>query len=274
MKSKIMRSHEAPLSLMDEVGKYNDYSYALVHHFEKHEEYFDFFKRELLNNREVILDNSIFELKEAFDSDKYAEWIEKLQPNYYIVPDVLEEGYETMVSFTDWMKNRKDVPGMKIGTIQGQTIEEIIDCYKYMSYYADYVAISFDMSYYLPTGEGKTIGERRCHGRQNLVRYLIDRGHWNWNKPHHLLGCSLAREFSWYKNNNVYNIRSVDTSNPVIAGILDMKYNGTLGLNSEVHLADHLSEDDAEDLFSKPDLDAGDLELVHYNLDQFGKILN
>ncbi|MGA1047385.1 MAG: hypothetical protein ACO3UU_05205 [Minisyncoccia bacterium] len=64
-------AHEAPISLMSEVQFYTDYDYALVHHFEHHEEYFNFFKRSLANNREVILDNSIFELKTAFDPEKY-----------------------------------------------------------------------------------------------------------------------------------------------------------------------------------------------------------
>ena len=39
--------------------------------------------------REVLLDNSIFELGEAFDSDKFAKYVEELKPSYYIVPDVL-----------------------------------------------------------------------------------------------------------------------------------------------------------------------------------------
>ena len=42
-------------------------------------------------NGEILLDNSIFELREAFDAEKFAVWAEKIQPNYYVVPDVLDE---------------------------------------------------------------------------------------------------------------------------------------------------------------------------------------
>ena len=61
-------SHETPISFLDESKSYNDYDYALVHLFETHPEYYSFFKSSLLEGREVLLDNSIFELKEAFDS--------------------------------------------------------------------------------------------------------------------------------------------------------------------------------------------------------------
>jgi len=61
-------SHESPISMLDASRKYNDYDYALVHLFEKYPEYYNFFKISLNLGREVLLDNSIFELGEAFDS--------------------------------------------------------------------------------------------------------------------------------------------------------------------------------------------------------------
>ena len=59
-------SHETPISFLDKSLRYNDYDYALVHLFETHPEYYSFFKRMLSMGREVLLDNSIFELKTAF----------------------------------------------------------------------------------------------------------------------------------------------------------------------------------------------------------------
>lgn len=268
--NKIMCAHESPLCLMDQVGEFEDYSYALVHHFENKEKgYFDYFKRMRAENREVVLDNSIFELKEAFESKKFIKWIEKLEPTYYIVPDVLEEGYNTMKNFVDWVKNYSNVPGMRMGVVQGTTYQEIVDCYNFMKDYADYVCISFDMSYYKVSGLGREESIRRCTGRQRLIQHLIDDGHWNWHKPHHLLGCSLAREFKWYIDNNIYNIRSLDTSNPVIAGIAGKTYNGTLGLNEEFHLADKLGE-----VFRSKEFDDTQNDAIMYNINQFQKIVN
>ena len=265
---KILKAHEAPLSLMDLVQQQTDYDYALVHHFENYKKYYDFFVRALANNREVILDNSIFELKTAFDPKKYIKWIDKLMPTYYIVPDVLEDSTGTINGFINWIGEYSNAPGMRMGTVQGFTYQEIVDCYKFMSDYSDYIAISFDMKYFEVTGLGDSAGERRSEGRSRLVDQLISDGYWNWKKPHHLLGCSLAKEFKYYKSNNIYNIRSVDTSNPVIAGIKEMKYYGDNGLLNEVHLADN------EDIMNKDDFTEDQKEYINYNITEFNNILN
>lgn len=263
----IQIAHEAPIALMDIVRDYTDYDYALVHHFEQHEEYFNFFKRSLAANRDVILDNSIFELKTAFDPDKYCEWIEKLQPTFYIAPDVLEDGYKTFENYYDWSKTHKDLPGIVMGTIQGTTYHEIADCYRAMSAHCPYIAISFDMTYYDIIGIGITRAERRCDGRKRLVKQLIADGLWNWDKPHHLLGCSLAKEFSFYTNNKIYNIRSIDTSNPVIAGIMGKRYESEFGLREEIHLADKAGE-----IFNQEKFTDDQIEDVLYNMSSFSCI--
>jgi hypothetical protein len=231
-------SHESPISILDKSREYNDYDYALVHLFETHPEYYEYFKNSVKLGREVLLDNSIFELGEAFDSEKFAKYTKELKPSYYIVPDVLEDGYATIKSFSEFTSKYTDLPGLKIGAVQGKTYDEIVDCYRYMSEYADYIAISFDFSYYIATGRGKTKLERWCSGRQKLINDLKSDGIWNANKPHHLLGCSLAREFKKYVGDR--SIRSVDTSNPVVAGIKELRYTGDLGLNEKpsIMLAD------------------------------------
>ena len=193
---------------------------------------------------------------------KFAKYVEELKPNYYIIPDVLEDGYATIQSFSDFTKTYPELKGAKIGAVQGKTYDEIVDCYRYMSEYADYIAISFDFSYYLVTGRGKTKLERWCDGRERLIRQLIADGIWNHKKPHHLLGCSLAKEFGNYKD--ITNIRSVDTSNPVVAGLKGLRYNGSFGLNEKpsimlADLIDHkVTDSEAED--------------IYYNTEQFRNI--
>ena len=59
-------AHEAPKSIFNEMQKFTDYDYALVHLLEEDEEYLKLFEEAILKGREVILDNSIFELEEAF----------------------------------------------------------------------------------------------------------------------------------------------------------------------------------------------------------------
>jgi len=265
MNHKILISHESPISILTESLQYNDYDYCLVHLLEQKPEYAEFFKKSKLLNREILLDNSIFELGTSFEPSKFAKYVESLQPNWYIVPDVLEDGYATIESFNKFTSTYKDLPGLKIGAVQGKCYDELVDCYKYMSQNADYIAISFDFSYYIGTGIGLSKLDRWCDGRKRFIKSLINDGIWDWNKPHHLLGCSLAKEFSYYVNNNIYNIRSIDTSNPVVAGIKGMRYNGDLGLidKPSVKLADLIDHEVTTD----------ELEIINYNTRQFKNIL-
>src|SRR6056300_814671 len=95
-------AHESPKSIFEDVQKFTDYDYALVHLFEEDEEYLQQFKKAILKGREVILDNSIFELEEAFDAAKFDKWVNEIRPTWYIVPDGLEDGYETIAKMEDW----------------------------------------------------------------------------------------------------------------------------------------------------------------------------
>lgn len=263
---RIETSHESPISILDDSLEYNDYCYALVHLFETHQEYYDFFIKSKLLNKEVYLDNSIFELGESFEPDKYAKWIEKLQPNVYIVPDVLEDANATVESWIKWEETHKELNvGSRMGVVQGRTWTELVECYKFMSQAADLIAISFDYSYYQGTGFGHDKLTRFCSGRKRFIRQLIDEGLWNWDKQHHLLGCSLAREFRWYVDNNIYNIKSVDTSNPIVAAMHGLKYNDERGLNEKPStlLADMIEHQITDD----------EHELVDYNTSMFKKIL-
>lgn len=265
-------SHESPISILDLSKTYNDFDYALVHLFEKYPIYKTFFKNSLeIFNREVLLDNSIFELGKAFDSEKFFKEVIWLKPSMFIVPDVLEETKDTIDSFNTWIGSGKlteikqNCITRVIGAIQGKTWQDLITCYKFMSDTADMIAISFDFSYYEITGQGWNQLEKFCSGRQRFISQLIDAGIWNWSKPHHLLGCSLAKEFRYYIDNNIHNIVSCDTSNPIVAAIHDIKYDTDYGLpfKPTAKLADLIEYN-----FNKKGI-----ELVEYNTKMFKKII-
>lgn len=262
MKKKI--SHESPLSLLPLSRQYNDYDYALVHLFDELPEYFNFFRESIEQGRVVILDNSIFELGEAFDSDKFAEWIVKLKPTEYIIPDVLENVEGTLNKFYNWIHKYKDLPGKKIGVIQGKTYEEIVHCYRSLDAYCDKIAISFDYSYYQ---QDKYLCKYQSwmRGRQELIDRLMRDSVINTNKPHHLLGCSLPQEFYHYRDDRYNFIESIDTSNPIVHGLLDIKYrwDGLLDKSSLklVELIDSIPTPiQAEKIF--------------FNINQFNKLVN
>ena len=62
-------AHEAPLSIAPLIRELTDYDYALVHLFlePEGEKYFNFFRESLKMGREVILDNSSYELGDSFN---------------------------------------------------------------------------------------------------------------------------------------------------------------------------------------------------------------
>lgn len=263
-------SHESPISILQTSTLYNDFDYCLVHLLESHPKYYQFFKTARdVYKREVLLDNSIFELGHAFEGSKFLAAVLDLKPNMFIVPDVLEESRLTRDSFNSWKTNisqiKSEFTTKAIGAIQGKTWQEIIDCYKFMSDNADMIAISFDFSYYEITGEGQTKLEQWCTGRQRLISQLIEKGIWNWDKPHHLLGCSLAREFRYYINHNIYNIVSCDTSNPIVAAIHGMQYDADYGLpiKPSTKLADLITHEITKD----------EMDIIEYNTKMFKKIL-
>jgi hypothetical protein len=228
-------SHETPLELLDISRTYNDYDYCLVHLLPLHPKYLEFYKKSGEMGRRILLDNSMFELKEAFNADEFAKWVLDIKPTEYIVPDIFSNSKRTIENFENWLNKYNDLPGKKIGVIQGSTYQEIADCYLYMSEYADKIAISFDNQYLMTTGFTREKNPTRWHtlmeGRKLLVSNLIIDNVWNFDKPHHLLGCALPQEFIEYER--MENIESIDTSNPIIAGMHGIRYSET-GINDKV----------------------------------------
>lgn len=243
-------AHESPKSIFNEVQKYTDYDYALVHLLEEDDEYFTQFESAIRQGREVILDNSIFELEEAFDAIKFDKWVNKMKPTWYIVPDALEDADKTCKQMEDWNNKGLGYEGSgKIGVVQGKTYDEIVDCYNYMNKIADVdmIAISFDYSYYTASVPHPNKYVSWMLGRVKLLGDLRRDGVINALKPHHLLGCGLPQEFAFYKNSDYDWIYSLDTSNPVVHGIKGISY-GTDGLwNKERQKLHELINADIED---------------------------
>ncbi len=260
-------AHESPTDLFDEVQRLTDYDYCLVHLLEQNSRYRDTFERAVKKGREVILDNSIFELEEAFEADRFALWVQRLKPTWYIVPDVLENAEKTMQQAADWFKNYSHVPDKSIGVVQGKTYQEIKDCYRAMDEIAkvDMIAISFDYSYYSDSIPHPNKYVSWMLGRVKLIGDLMRDNVINKDKKHHLLGCGLPQEFSFYKHNDYNFIYSLDTSNPVVHGIKGIKY-GPEGLWSKESQKLH-------ELIDFP-LDNLDINPILYNITKFRKLTN
>ena len=260
-------AHEAPIDIFEEVQRYTDYDYALVHLLEQNPRYRDTFENAVKKGREVILDNSIFELEEAFEADRFALWIDRLKPTWYIIPDALENAERTCTQAEVWKINHGKVHGKSIGVVQGKTYDEIAQCYKFMNQdvKVDMIAISFDYSYYTVSVPHPNKYVSWMLGRVKLLGDLLRDGVINKDKPHHLLGCGLPQEFSFYKHADYKWLYSLDTSNPVVHAIKGVKYEQE-GLWSKESQKLH-------ELIDFP-IDDIDIDLVLHNIKHFRWLAN
>lgn len=258
-------AHEAPISIFNVVQELTDYDYALVHLLEENEYYLHkFLHAKNSSNREIILDNSIFELGEAFSADKLYPWIELLMPDWYIIPDALEDAEKTVKIVKEWQHVAKC---KSIGVVQGKSYDEVKWCYQEIEPFVDKVAISFDYSFFVNNDLNGMLPTKYHHymyGRDALIHRLMYESIINENKPHHLLGCGLPQEFDSYTELNW--IESIDTSNPVVAGLKGMRYKGKDGLEDKPSQKLHtmINEKVSKDT----------LNLITYNIECFRAIVN
>lgn len=260
-------AHESPLSIFDMVQLETDYDYCLVHLYEEIDYYKELFLESKKKGREIILDNSIFELGVAFDSDKYVRVINELKPDWYIVPDVLEDCDSTIQSYKKFCSTYKKLTGKRIGVLQGKTFEELEKCYReIVKIGVDKIAISFDYSYYLELAKDvySTQEMKYMIGRQKFMKKFINSTAFlSHPKPIHLLGCFLPQEFQYYLSEDFENkIDSLDTSNPIVHGLKKIHYTNS-GLVTK----------ESQKLFTliKESPDEQQLEIILHNIKQFRK---
>lgn len=226
----IKRYHEAPKCIFNKVQQYTDGDYALVHLFESDSEYLEMFKKALADGRDVILDNSIFELGTSFNHDRFVYWINELKPTWYIVPDVWKDGVATTHMFFEFLDKypRGTLPGKIIGVAQGHTLTEVAQCYRAIEPYCDMIAFNFDFSSYAHVPQvGIPKRLLMSIGRVQMLRDLCNHDVINWDKPHHLLGCGVPQELCWYPKHWEW-VRSMDTCHPVMEAMIGRRYDTEL----------------------------------------------
>lgn len=240
-------SHEVPISLLKRSWEYNDYDYCLVHLMDIYPAYRDYYLSSKETGRIVLLDNSLFELRKAFEASAFAKWITELRPRDYIVPDAYADSAETITNFKNWIRDYGSIPGGKIGVVQGDTYENLVECYKFMLDHADTIAFSFECPYFKQY-RGEDAPNKfyeAMRGRQAFLRKLADENILTTTKPIHLLGCMLPQEFIYYyKKPEFFGIQSLDTSSPIVAGLHGVQYK-LHGLDEKIptKLVDHIEDE-------------------------------
>jgi hypothetical protein len=216
-------SHEVPLSLLELSKGFNDYDYCLPHLLDKYEQYLNYYKNAKTTGRYIIMDNSLHELGHAYDTDRLMHWINELQPNEFIVPDVWEDMEASIKNATEWAKIELPKNTLKVAVVQAKSIEEAKECYlKYKSLGYKKIAFSYGAVYYKEHFPHSSQAVATAVGRVYVIHSLYKEGIIKDTDNVHLLGCAIPQEFVHYKD--MPFITTIDTSNPVMAAIEGITY--------------------------------------------------
>jgi hypothetical protein len=198
---------------------------------DENEEYRNFFYESKKMGRYIVMDNSLHELGEAYNTERLLHWIEEIKPNEFIVPDVWEDKTASIRNAKQWAQVKLPDGVMKVAVVQAKSMHEALLCtiaYKDFGY--EKIAYSYGASYYndVCPHPNKDLG--KAIGRFITISSLYEQNILTKFDRVHLLGTASPIEFGMYKN--IDCIESIDTSNPIMAAIGEMPYT-RMGLQSK-----------------------------------------
>jgi len=259
---KILISHEVPFCLLENSLKFCDYQYALVHLLEENEEYRNHFIKCRDEGIPIYLDNSLHEKGYAIGGEILLKWINILKPECVFIPDVWEDKDASVRNARQWATVELPKEVTKVVVVQAKSMHETILCtkaYKDLGYKK--IAYSYGASYYneVCPHPNKDLG--KAIGRFIVLSSLYEQKILTKFDRVHLLGTAGVFEFPMYKN--IECIESIDTSNPIMAAIDNIKY--TNGLHEKpipnMNSCSNISIDDIN------------VDLVYHNVKMFKKFL-
>lgn len=216
-------SHEIPHSLAkaEANGDYriNDYLFILLHRYIEDPVY-----RDIVDNYDgfTILDNSCFELGSALSNDLIADYVERIKPDVFVLPDVLGNMADTIDRSTRFLEDYPELESKAMAVIQGNTPEEFKECYEWFDENCPNLAMIGIPFCYNWGFEKKLSPIAHALERVDLIDYLLEEQVIRKTTKHHLLGTWWLHEFGYYGEHEW--IYSVDTSNPIAAAIDGDRY--------------------------------------------------
>ena len=261
---KIKISHEVPFCLLTKSREFNDYDYCLPHLMDENEEYRNFFYESKKMGRYIVMDNSLHELGEAYNSDRLMYWINEIKPDEFIVPDVWENAKASIENAKIWAQIELPEGVTKVAVVQAKNIDEAENCvqaYKNLGYKK--IAFSYGASHYNSISDHPNKDLGKALGRIKLISQLYRTKVISATDRIHLLGCSVPQEFGWYVD--MPFIESIDTSNPIMAALEGTAY-GFHGLTEKPKLNMNQAQ-------TCP-FDEINLDLINHNVDSFRLINN
>ena len=256
-------SHEVPRCLLTASTEFNDYDYCLPHLLDQDEEYKQYFIDARDKGRYVIMDNSLHELGEAYDFERLKYWVNELEPDEFMVPDVWMNCGQTAAQAKYWLQFEFPEKTQKIAVIQGEDKNQAYLCANLLQNLGyKKLCVSYGATWYNDFFPHSNPDMGKALGRIRFVQGLLKLEELK-DIKFHLLGCSIPQEFGWYDNNP--RIESIDTSNPVMAALEGIEYKEH-GLNTKpsANMNDHFNVDFMDIQYGS----------ILYNANKFKKINN
>ena len=259
---KIKVSHEVPFCLLKQSRDFNDYDYCLPHLMDENEEYRNFFYESKKMGRYIVMDNSLHELGEAYNTERLLHWVNEIKPNEFIIPDVWEDKDASVRNARQWSTIELPEEVMKVAVVQAKNMHEALLCtvtYKDLGYKK--IAYSYGASYYNDICPHPNQDLGKAIGRFIMVSSLYEQRILSKFDRVHLLGTASPIEFGMYKN--IECIESIDTSNPIMAAIGEMPYT-RMGLYKKPSANMNKYQDASIDFVNE--------DLVNFNVEMFREI--
>ena len=231
-------SHEVPRCLLTASEEFNDYDYCLPHLLDIDEEYKQYFLDTKSKGRYIIMDNSLHELGEAYDHKRLLHWVNELEPDEFIVPDVWMNCHQTASQAKYWLQFKYPKNTKITAVIQGEDKNQAYLCANLLVNLGyKKLCISYGATWYNDFFPHTNPDMGKALGRIRFVQGLLNLNQMKGIK-FHLLGCSIPQEFGWYDNHP--QIESIDTSNPIMAALEGIRYNSNgLSIKPKANMNDH-----------------------------------
>jgi hypothetical protein len=254
-------SHEVPLCLLEDSPKFNHYDYALVHLLDQDKDYANYFLKAKQQGRYIILDNSLHEIGESYHDSGLLYWINKLQPQEFLIPDVWQDTNASIRNARKWSQMQLPDGVEKVAVVQAENLTGASICYQtYKDLGYKKIAFSYGADYYKQLVNHPNPHIAQALGRVHVISNLYERKIIQFTDRVHLLGTACPFEFSLYKD--MPFIETIDTSNPIMATLDGIRYNH-LGIHDKpkANMNDHFYTDKI------------DYELLDYNIETFKKLI-
>lgn len=211
-------SFEVPIKHLEDFYSLQDFLFCISSIAMDSFDYFNFHK-EKSNEKYLILDNSSFELGEPLPIPSLVSLAYDLGADEIVAPDISNNPEKTIIRSVELFKYLEEKELLNMFNVmvvpQGKTVDEILNCLvKLLRLPARVIGIPARI---LPANTPYRSEQLRFFILQKLAQKKI------LNKKHsiHLLGlCGIQFMKAYAKGQRYFKIRSLDTSFPVVLGML------------------------------------------------------